>query len=199
MPAAGDLPVLAFATAEEFERWLEREHESAPGVWIRFPRKGTGVRSVTYEEAVLVALCFGWIDGQARSLDESAWLQRYTPRRRRSVWSQINRERVGRLTAEGRMRPAGLAEVERARADGRWDAAYAPPSTAVVPSDLETALAASPAAAEAFAGLDSRNRYAILHRLATAKKPETRERRIVTFVAMLEKGELLYPKGDSSA
>ena len=198
MPAA-DLPVLAFATAQEFERWLEREHQSAPGVWIRFPRKAALVPSVTYEEAVLVALCFGWIDGQARSLDETAWLQRYTPRRRRSVWSQINRERVARLTGEGRMRPAGLAEVERARADGRWEAAYAPPSTATVPPDLETALAASPAAAEAFAGLDSRNRYSILHRLATAKKPETRTRRIATFVSMLEKGELLHPKGGGGA
>jgi uncharacterized protein YdeI (YjbR/CyaY-like superfamily) len=197
MPAPTDLPVLAFATAEEFEQWLEREHESAAGVWLRFPRKGTGVLSLTYEEAVLVALCFGWIDGQARSLDETAWLQRYTPRRSRSIWSQINRERVARLVAEGRMRPTGLAEVERAKADGRWDAAYAPPSTATVPPDLEAALAASPAAAAAFTGLDGRNRYAILHRLATAKKPETRARRIVTFVGMLEKGELLYPKGES--
>jgi uncharacterized protein YdeI (YjbR/CyaY-like superfamily) len=199
MPAPTDLPVLAFATAQEFEQWLEREHEKAAGVWLRFPRKGTGVPSLTYEEAVLVALCFGWIDGQARSLDETAWLQRYTPRRRRSIWSQINRERVARLVEEGRMRTAGLTEVERAKADGRWDAAYAPPSTAVVPPDLEAALSASPTAAEAFAGLDSRNRYAILHRLATAKKPETRARRIATFVAMLEKGELLYPKPGPSA
>jgi uncharacterized protein YdeI (YjbR/CyaY-like superfamily) len=198
MPEPLDLPVLAFATAEEFEQWLEREHESAPGVWLRFPRKGTGEASLTYEEAVLVALCFGWIDGQARSLDETAWLQRYTPRRKRSVWSQINRERVARLIEEGRMRAAGNAEVERAKADGRWDAAYAPPSTATVPPDLATALEASPAAAEAFAGLDSRNRYAILHRLATARKLETRARRIATFVAMLEQGELLYPKAGSS-
>jgi len=197
MAAPDDLPVLAFATADEFERWLEREHESSAGVWLRFPKKGTGVASLTYEEAVLAALCFGWIDGQARSLDETAWLQRYTPRRRRSVWSQINTQRVARLVEEGRMRPAGLAEVERAKADGRWDAAYAPPSTATVPPDLEAALAASPAAAEAFAGLDSQNRYAILHRLVTAKKPETRARRIETFVAMLEKGELLHPRGGS--
>jgi uncharacterized protein YdeI (YjbR/CyaY-like superfamily) len=195
MPEPSDLPVLSFATAEEFEQWLEREHASTAGVWLRFPRKGTVVPSLTYEEAVHVALCFGWIDGQARSLDETAWLQRYTPRRRRSIWSQINRQRVARLVAEGRMRPAGLAEVERAKADGRWDAAYAPPSTATVPPDLEAALAASPAAAEAFAGLDGQNRYAILHRLATAKKPETRARRIATFVAMLEKGELLHPRG----
>jgi uncharacterized protein YdeI (YjbR/CyaY-like superfamily) len=197
MAAPDDLPVLAFATADEFERWLEREHESSAGVWLRFPKKGTAVPSLTYEEAVLVALCFGWIDGQARSLDETAWLQRYTPRRRRSVWSQINTQRVARLVEEGRMRPAGLAEVERAKADGRWDAAYAPPSTATVPPDLEAALAASPAAAEAFAGLDGQNRYAILHRLATAKKPETRARRIETFVAMLENGELLHPRGGS--
>jgi uncharacterized protein YdeI (YjbR/CyaY-like superfamily) len=199
MPTPTDLPVLAFATVEEFEQWLEREHETAPGVWVRFPRKGTDVPSVTYEEAVLVALCFGWIDGQARSLDETAWLQRYTPRRKRSVWSQINRERIARLAEEGRMRAAGLAEVERAKADGRWAAAYAPPSTATVPPDLEAALSASPAAETAFAGLDSRNRYAILHRLATTRKPETRARRIATFVAMLEKGEVLYPKPDLSA
>jgi uncharacterized protein YdeI (YjbR/CyaY-like superfamily) len=198
MATPTDLPVLAFATAEEFEQWLEREHETAPGVWIRFPRKGTDVPSLTYEEAVLVSLCFGWIDGQARSLDETAWLQRYTPRRKRSVWSQINRERIARLVEEGRMRAAGLAEVERAKADGRWDAAYAPPSTATVPPDLEAALSASPAAAAAFAGLDSRNRYAILHRLATARKPETRARRIAAFVAMLKKGEVLYPKPDPS-
>jgi uncharacterized protein YdeI (YjbR/CyaY-like superfamily) len=199
MPTPTDLPVLAFATVEEFEQWLEREHETAPGVWVRFPRKGTDVPSVTYEEAVLVALCFGWIDGQARSLDETAWLQRYTPRRKRSVWSQINRERIARLVEEGRMRAAGLAEVERAKADGRWAAAYAPPSTATVPPDLEAALSASPAAQTAFAGLDSRNRYAILHRLATTRKPETRARRIATFVAMLEKGDVLYPKPDLSA
>jgi uncharacterized protein YdeI (YjbR/CyaY-like superfamily) len=199
MPVPTDLPVLAFSTAEEFEHWLEREHDSTPGVWIRFPRKGTDVASLTYEEAVGVALCFGWIDGQARSWDETAWLQRYTPRRKRSIWSQINRERVARLLEEGRMRAAGLAEVERAKADGRWDAAYAPPSTATVPPDLEAALTASPAAAEAFAGLDSRNRYSILHRLATAKRPETRARRVATFVAMLEQGELLHPKPDASA
>ena len=198
MATPTDLPVLAFATPEEFEQWLEHEHETAPGVWIRFPRRGTDVPSLSYEEAVLVSLCFGWIDGQARSLDETAWLQRYTPRRKRSVWSQINRERIARLVEEGRMRAAGLAEVERAKADGRWDAAYAPPSTATVPPDLEAALSASPAAAAAFAGLDSRNRYAILHRLATARKPETRARRIAAFVAMLEKGELLYPKPDPS-
>jgi uncharacterized protein YdeI (YjbR/CyaY-like superfamily) len=197
VPAPSDLPVLAFPTAAEFEQWLEREHATAAGVWLRFPRKGTGVPSLTYEEAVHVALCFGWIDGQARSLDETAWLQRYTPRRRRSIWSQINRERVARLVEQGRMRPAGLAEVERAKADGRWDAAYAPPSTATVPPELAAALEASPAAAEAFAALDSRNRYAILHRVATAKKPETRARRTATFVGMLERGELLYPKGEA--
>lgn len=192
-----DLPVLAFATAGEFEDWLEREHATASGVWLRFPRKGTGVPSLTYEEAVRAALCFGWIDGQARSVDETAWVQRYTPRRRRSVWSQINTERALRLIEEGRMRPAGLAEVERARADGRWAAAYAPPSTATVPPDLAAALTASPTAAAAFAGLNSQNRYSILHRLATAKKPETRARRIATFVAMLERGEVLHPGGSA--
>jgi uncharacterized protein YdeI (YjbR/CyaY-like superfamily) len=194
MPQPADLPVLAFETAEEFESWLEREHNSARGVWLRFAKKGSQVSSVTYEQAVLVALCFGWIDGQARSEGEASWLQRFTPRTRTSVWSQINRRRVGELIAEGRMRPAGLAEIERAKADGRWDAAYAPPSTATVPPDLAAALAAEPDAEAVFAGLDSRNRYAVLHRIATARKPETRAARISAFVTMLKNGELLYPR-----
>jgi uncharacterized protein YdeI (YjbR/CyaY-like superfamily) len=194
MPESADLPVLTFATADEFERWLEREHDSSRGIWLRFAKKGSGAASVSYEQAVLVALCFGWIDGQARSGGEAFWLQRFTPRTRTSVWSQINRQRVVELVAQGRMRPAGLAEVEKARADGRWDAAYAPPSTATVPPDLAEALATEPDAQGFFAGLDSRNRYAILHRIATARRPETRAARIATFVEMLKNGELLYPR-----
>src|SRR5918911_3245603 len=143
-----DLPVLSFTTADEFEHWLEREHGTSRGVWLRFAKKGSGVDSVSYEQAVLVALCFGWIDGQARSEGAASWLQRFTPRTRKSVWSQLNRQRVGELVAQGRMRPAGLAEVEKAKADGRWDAAYAPPSRAVVPPDLAEALAAEPDAEE---------------------------------------------------
>jgi uncharacterized protein YdeI (YjbR/CyaY-like superfamily) len=188
-----DLPVLTFATAEDFERWLEHEHTTARGIWLRFAKRGSDIVSVTYEQAVLVALCFGWIDGQARSEGEASWLQRFTPRTRRSVWSQLNRQRVGELIAQGRMRPAGLEEIEKAKADGRWDAAYAPPSTAAVPPDLAEALAAAPSAQAVFAGLDSRNRYAILHRIATARRPQTRAARIAKFVKMLENGELLYP------
>jgi uncharacterized protein YdeI (YjbR/CyaY-like superfamily) len=194
MTDAAELPVLAFASAEEFERWLEREHTSARGVWLRFAKKGSGVESVSYEQAVLVALCFGWIDGQARSEGQAAWLQRFTPRTRKSVWSQINRRRVDELIAQGRMRPAGLAEIEKAKADGRWDAAYAPPSTATVPPDLAQALEAEPEAQTFFAGLDSQNRYSILHRIATAKRPETRAARIAKFVEMLKNREVLYPR-----
>jgi uncharacterized protein YdeI (YjbR/CyaY-like superfamily) len=148
---------------------------------------------VRHAEALDVALCFGWIDGQAKAIDEQWYVQRFTPRRKRSMWSKINREKVAALIDAGRMRPAGLAEIERAKADGRWDAAYDSPATSTVPDDLRAALDASPAASEAFDGLSSQNRYAILHRVQTAVKPETRARRIAKFVGMLERGERLYP------
>jgi uncharacterized protein YdeI (YjbR/CyaY-like superfamily) len=191
--AAGELETRAFATAEEWETWLRAHHESAPGVWIKFARKGSGVATVTYMEALHIALCFGWIDGQARGLDDSFYLQRFTPRRARSIWSKRNRDFATALIESGRMQPAGLREVERAKADGRWDAAYDAPSTATVPDDLRAALDAEPAAAAFFETLTSQNRYAILHRVQTAKKPETRARRIENFVAMLAAGETLYP------
>jgi uncharacterized protein YdeI (YjbR/CyaY-like superfamily) len=191
--AGGDLETRAFASAEEWEAWLRAHHDTAPGVWIKFARKGSGVPTVTYMEALQTALCFGWIDGQARSLDESFYLQRFTPRRARSIWSKRNRDFATALIESGRMQPAGLREVERAKADGRWDAAYDAPSTATVPDDLRAALDASPSAAAFFETLSSQNRYAILHRVQTAKKPETRARRIATFVAMLERGETLHP------
>jgi uncharacterized protein YdeI (YjbR/CyaY-like superfamily) len=191
--AADDLPVLAFPSAGAWRDWLDAHHADSPGLWLRIARKGAGVDSVTRAEAVEAALCFGWIDGQGRSLDERHWLQRFTPRRPRSPWSRINREKALELIARGDMRPAGLREVERAQADGRWDAAYEPPSTATVPDDLAAALAGDPAAGEAFTNLDARNRYAILHRLQSAKRPETRARRIAQFVAMLAEGRRLYP------
>jgi uncharacterized protein YdeI (YjbR/CyaY-like superfamily) len=191
--AAAELETRAFGSAAEFEEWLREHHDSAAGVWIRFARKGAGVPSVTYLEALHVALCFGWIDGQARSLDDAWYVQRFTPRRPRSIWSKRNREFATALIEAGRMQPAGLAEVERARADGRWDAAYDAPSTATVPEDLQAALDARPEAAVFFATLNSRNRYAILHRIQTAKRPETRARRIERFVTMLAAGETLYP------
>jgi uncharacterized protein YdeI (YjbR/CyaY-like superfamily) len=192
VPAA-ELETRAFASAEEWEAWLRDHHDTVPGIWIRFAKKGSGVPTVTYLEALHAALCFGWIDGQARSLDDAAYVQRFTPRRARSIWSKRNRDFATALIEAGRMQPAGLREVERAKADGRWDAAYDAPSTATVPEDLQRALDASPAAAEFFATLNSQNRYAILHRVQTAKRPETRARRIEKFVAMLDAGETLYP------
>ena len=193
MPGADDLDTRAFASAAEWEAWLREHHAAAPGVWIRFAKRGSGVPTVTYLEALHAALCFGWIDGQARGIDDAAYVQRFTPRRTRSIWSKRNRDFATALIESGRMQPAGLREVERAKADGRWDAAYDAPSTATVPEDLQAALDAGPAAAEFFATLSGQNRYAILHRVQTAKKPETRARRIAKFVTMLEAGETLYP------
>ena len=191
---ADEPEVLPFATVEDWEAWLREHHETvAAGVWIKFARKASGIPTVTYREALQVALRFGWIDGQARGHDESWYLQRFTPRRARSIWSKRNRDFATALIEAGEMEPAGLREVERAKADGRWDAAYDAPSTATVPDDLQAALDASPAATEFFAGLDRQNRYAILHRVQTAKRPETRARRIEKFVAMLAAGERIHP------
>ena len=156
-------------------------------------KKGSGVASVSYAEAVEVALCYGWIDGQARSIDDDFYLQRYTPRTARSKWSKINCGRATDLIERGLMQPAGIREVERAKADGRWDAAYDPPSAAQVPPELAEALERNPAARDAFATLDGRNRYAILHRIADAKRPETKARRIEKFVSMLAEGGKIYP------
>ncbi|MFZ4128248.1 YdeI/OmpD-associated family protein [Streptomyces cellulosae] len=190
--AAG--PVLGFSTQEEFEAWLEEHQGDAEGLWLRIPRKGSGLKGVDYATALESALCFGWIDGQKRSLDETYWVQRFTPRRARSRWSAVNRQKTIELIERGRMRPAGLGEVERAQADGRWEAAYAGQRSAVVPDDLRAALDAAPVGArEFFEGLDSRNRYAILHRIEEAKRAGTRAARIEKFVAMLARGEKLYP------
>jgi uncharacterized protein YdeI (YjbR/CyaY-like superfamily) len=193
VPAAPSLETRAFPSVAEWEAWLREHHATAPGVWIRFARKGSGIASVTYMEALQEALRFGWIDGQARAVDESWYEQRFTPRRARSIWSKRNREFALALIEAGRMEPAGLRELERAKADGRWDAAYDAPSTATVPDDLRAALDASPDAAAFFATLNSQNRYAILHRIQTARRPETRARRIEQFVAMLARGETLHP------
>jgi uncharacterized protein YdeI (YjbR/CyaY-like superfamily) len=187
-----DLPVLAFADQAALEEWLEAEHATAPGLYVRLAKKGSGVPSVTYAELVESALCFGWIDGRSQRLDETSYLQRITPRRPRSVWSQKNVAAVEALIAAGRMRPAGLAAVEAAQADGRWDRAYAGPATITVPDDLAAALAAVPAAQQAFDGLDGRNRYAVLHRVATAATPQTRARRIAAVVTMLAEGRRPY-------
>jgi uncharacterized protein YdeI (YjbR/CyaY-like superfamily) len=187
------LPTLRFASPGEWEDWLERYHDCTDGVWIKMAKKGAGVESVRYPEVLETALCFGWIDGRREALDERFFLQRFTPRRSRSRWSRINRDTVEQLTVEGRMRPAGLAQVQLAKDDGRWEAAYEGQRVSKVPDDLARELAARPAAAAAFAGLDAQNRYAILYRLHDAKLPETRARRLAKFVAMLEAGEKLHP------
>lgn len=198
-PAPDGLPVLAFPDQAAFEAWLEQNAATARGVWLRLARKGSGVASLTYAEAVESLLCFGWIDGQKAS-DTGPWYrQRVTPRRPSSLWSQVNVRAVARLTEQGRMRPGGLHEVERAQADGRWDRAYAPASTAQVPDDLRAALDAVPAAAAAFAGLSATNRYAVLHRVTTAKRVATRERRVEEFVRMLAEGRTPYPQGGGGA
>jgi uncharacterized protein YdeI (YjbR/CyaY-like superfamily) len=189
--ALGSTPV-HFASREAWDRWLEKHHPTTPEAWVKIAKKGSGIPSVTYDEAVEVALCYGWIDGQMRSLDNDFYVQRFTPRSRRSRWSKLNREKVARLIETGAMKPAGLREVELAKADGRWDAAYDAPSMAAVPDDLRRALAGNRPANELFKSLDGRNRYAILHRIQEAKKPETRQRRIEHFVAMLAEGKKPY-------
>lgn len=190
---ADELPILLFSDAGEMEAWLGENGGSSEGAWLKIAKKGAREPSVTYDEAVELALCFGWIDSQVRRFDDQHYIQRFTPRRPRGRWSKINREKAEALIEAERMRPAGLAEVEAARADGRWDAAYEGQRTAKVPPDLQRELDASPAAAEFFASLSSANRYAIVYRLDDAKKPETRERRLKKFVAMLERGEKIHP------
>jgi uncharacterized protein YdeI (YjbR/CyaY-like superfamily) len=189
------LPTIRFSSPAEWEDWLEDNHAEFEGVWIQIARKDAGIESVRYPEVLENALCFGWIDGRREALDERHFLQRFTPRRPRSKWSQINRETAERLIAEGRMRTAGLAEVERAKADGRWEAAYKGQKSSTVPEDLQRELDARPKAKAYFSELDSQNRYAILYRLQDAKKPETRARRLAKFVTMLEAGETIYPRG----
>jgi uncharacterized protein YdeI (YjbR/CyaY-like superfamily) len=197
VPADDGLPKLPFASTAEWEKWLEDNHAVSEGVWIEMAKKDSGIESVRYPEVLESALCFGWIDGRREALDERYFLQRYTPRRPRSKWSRINREKAERLIAEGRMRPAGRAEVERAKADGRWEAAYESQRSIAVPEDLQRELDARPKAKAFFADLGSQNRYAILYRLQEAKRPETRARRLAKFVAMLEEGETIYPSSRS--
>ena len=189
---ADDLPILLFTSPPDLEAWLGENHAGSPGLWLKIAKKGSGIESVSYAQALELALCFGWIDSQKRGFDERHFLQRFTPRRPRGKWSLINREKAEGLIASGAMRTAGLAEVEAAKADGRWQAAYPGQRTAEVPEDLQRELDRSEAAGEFFATLDSANRYAILYRLQEAKKPETRERRLRKFIAMLERGEKIH-------
>ena len=193
MTAKPELPIMPFASREAWEAWLEEEHATSDGLWLKIAKKGSGIETVTFAEALDAALCYGWIDSQRAGFDGRFFLQRFTPRRPRSKWSQVNREKAAKLIEAGRMKPAGLREIERAKADGRWDAAYAPPSAATVPDDLRQELERDEGAREFFATLDSTNRYAILHRIQDAKKPETRARRIAKYVAMLAEGKKLYP------
>ena len=193
MKTSDDLPIIAFETWHAWEAWLAERHADSPGIWLKIAKKETGVPSVTYAEAVESALCYGWIDGQKAAFDGGYWLQRFTPRRPKSIWSRVNRDKAMVLIAEGRMQPAGLRHVNLAKGDGRWEAAYASQRTITVPDDFAHALAGNPQAKEFFDTLDSSNRYAILFRIQTAKKPETRAARIEKFVAMLANGEKIHP------
>ena len=186
-------PTLHFDDSAAWERWLKKEHARATGVWLRIAKKGAEQPSVSHPEALEVALCYGWIDALKRNDGAHHWLQRFTPRSARSIWSKINRDKALALIAAGRMRAAGQKEIDRAKADGRWDAAYDGGRAATVPPDLQAAFDANPKAKAFFTTLDSTNRYAVLFRLQTAKKPETRERRLRQFVEMLARGEKLHP------
>lgn len=188
---AQELPILLFEDSDAFSEWLDRHHRDSPGVWMRLAKKGAALRSLSYAEALDVALCYGWIDSQKKSYDEESWLQKFGPRGPKSLWSKINRDKVEALTAAGRMRDAGIDAVERARADGRWDAAYDSQRSATVPDDFQAELDRSPAARDFFASLDGANRYAILFRIQTAK-PQARAARIAAFIAMLERGEKIH-------
>lgn len=189
--AAHDSPVL-FPDAQAFEAWLREHHARSNGLWLKLAKRGAREPGISYAEAVEVALCWGWIDGQKQALDEQHFLQRFTPRRPRSVWSRINVDKVAALTDAGRMQPPGLAQVQAAKADGRWARAYDGARTATVPEDLQAALDAEPQAKAFFATINAANRYAVLWRVQTAVKPETRARRIAQLVAMLARGETLH-------
>jgi uncharacterized protein YdeI (YjbR/CyaY-like superfamily) len=193
VPRKAEPPITEFTTRDDWRAWLEAHHAGSPGVLLLIAKKGSARQTVSYTEALDVALCYGWIDSHKQAHDDSGWLQKFTPRGARSVWSKLNRERAERLIAGGEMRPSGLAEVERARADGRWAEAYDSPRTAVVPDDLQAGLEARPEAKAFFETLDSANRYAIIWRMQTAKKAETRERRLRQFIEMLERHEKLHP------
>lgn len=186
-----DKPVVSFASPAEWEAWLEEHHESSDGVWIKMAKKASGIASIDWAGALQVALCFGWIDGQRRSLDEAHFLQKFTPRRPRSNWSKINIGHVERLIAEGRMRPAGQRQIDGAKADGRWEAAYASQSTIEVPADFQAALDARPDAAAFFATLSRSARYPFLYRIQAAKRPETRAKRIAEYTDLLAEGKTL--------
>jgi uncharacterized protein YdeI (YjbR/CyaY-like superfamily) len=193
MTPAQTLPIVSCASREEWAAWLSDHHRTSAGVWLKIAKKHSGIDSASYAHALEIALSYGWIDGQKGKLDDDHWLQRFTPRGPRSRWSKINRDKGAALIDSGDMKPDGLREVQRAKADGRWDAAYDGQRTATVPQDLQSALAQNDRARAFFATLNSVNRYAILYRIQDAKRPQTRARRIEKFVAMLEQHEKLHP------
>lgn len=188
-----ELPIHYFQRQLDWAAWLSENHTSSPGVWLQLAKKGTDAPSVSYNEAVEIALCFGWIDGQKQAHDDQFWLQKFTRRSEKSVWSKINRDKALALIKAKKMKPAGLKEIERAKLDGRWDAAYDSSSKAAVPNDFQISLDGNARAKAFFGTLDSRNRYAILFRIQTAKKAETRAKRIAQFVLMLSKHEKIHP------
>lgn len=188
-----DLPMVLFESDTAWEDWLRANHTQTGGLWLKIAKKASGLASVSYDEAVETALCYGWIDGQKQALDEKFWLQKFTPRRPRSVWSKVNTDRVERLVAAKRMQSAGLSQIEAAKADGRWEAAYHSSSTATVPPDFQAALDANPAAKSFFATLNSSNRYAIYYRIQSLKRPENRAAKIQKFIEMLERGQKPLP------
>jgi len=192
MPAVKADPPTLFRNAKAFETWLRKHHATVDGLWLQIAKKGVEPPSVTYAEAVEIALCWGWIDGQKKGLDEHHFLQRFTPRRARSIWSKINVDKVAALIEAGRMQPAGHAQIDAAKADGRWAQAYDGARTSTVPADLQAALEASPKAKAFFATVNATNRYAVLWRVQTAVKPETRARRIAQLVDMLARGEVVH-------
>jgi uncharacterized protein YdeI (YjbR/CyaY-like superfamily) len=188
-----DLPVISFESAGAWDDWLAENHESSSGISMRIFKVAARTQSITYREALEIALCYGWIDGFKKKYDERSWLQKFTPRSARGVWSKVNTQHAERLIAAGRMKPVGLAQVEAAKRDGRWDRAYAPPSAAEVPEDFLAELEKHPAAKAFFATLNKRNTFPIYYRLHSAKRPETRRRRMQEILAMMERGEKFYP------
>jgi len=192
VPRPDSLPIRRFPSERDWAAWLERNHGRSPGLWLQIAKKGAKVPSVSYPEALDVALCYGWIDGQKRPQSDTFWLQKFGPRAKTGLWSRLNREKALALVAAGRMRPSGMAEIQRAKADGRWKGAYDSARVSTVPEDLERALKRNAKARRFFEALDRANRYAILFRLQTAKKAETRARRLAGFLKMLEQGRKIH-------
>ncbi len=193
MKNADSLPIMSFETQQDWERWLTEHHTNTEGIWLKIAKKETGIPSVSYAEALESAICYGWIDGQKASFDGTYWLQKFTPRRPKSIWSKVNCDKATALIAEGRMQPAGLQQMELAKADGRWDVAYESQSKITIPADFQRELDKNQKAMDFFSTLDSTNRYAILFRIQTAKKPETRSARIHKFIEMLAQNEKIHP------